>query len=159
MTLNPAQFYTLYRPKRCEKRLYLDYKGVEASPPDAYTQVLFRLGQRHEKAHLATFPFYEDLSGAPFEKTIEKLKQGSPVIYHGELRLQTTIDGQEVQIVGIPDFIVKDEKKRHSIIEEILKYNEEDLQATWAVFERTFPFSKNSMPSSSSKALFISTPP
>jgi uncharacterized protein len=29
----------------------------------------------------------------------------------------------------------EDEKKRHSIIEEILKYNEEDLQATWAVFE------------------------
>jgi len=29
----------------------------------------------------------------------------------------------------------EDEKKRRSLIEEILKYNEEDLQATWAVLE------------------------
>jgi uncharacterized protein len=109
LTLNPTQFYTLYRPERCEKRLYLDYKRVEASPPGAYTQGLFRLGQRHEKSHLVTFPSYEDLTGAGCEKTIEKLKEGTPVIYHGELRLQTIIDGQAVRVVGIPDFIIKDE--------------------------------------------------
>ncbi|MBI5199870.1 MAG: ribonuclease H-like domain-containing protein, partial [Nitrospirae bacterium] len=29
----------------------------------------------------------------------------------------------------------EDEEKRHSLINEIIKYNKEDLQATWAVFE------------------------
>lgn len=110
LILNPAQFYTLYRPERCEKRLYLDYAEVEASPPSAYAQVLFRLGQRHEKAHLATFPIYEDLTGAHFEKTLEKLKQGSPVIYQGKLQWQTMINGQVVQVVGIPDFIIKEKE-------------------------------------------------
>jgi len=110
LILNPSQFYTLYRPERCEKRLYLDHAGVEASPPGAYEQILFRLGQRHEKAHLSIFPIYEDLTGAPFEKTIEKLKQGSPVIYQGELHGQTMINGQEVEVVGIPDFIIKEKE-------------------------------------------------
>lgn len=29
----------------------------------------------------------------------------------------------------------EDEEKRRAIMDEIIKYNEEDLQATWAVFE------------------------
>jgi len=46
-------------------------KGVEPSPPEAFEQVIFRLGKRHEKNHLATFPKFSDLNGKPAEKTLE----------------------------------------------------------------------------------------
>ena len=33
------------------------------------------------------------------------------------------------------DMETEDKNKRRRILDEIIKYNEEDLQATWAVFE------------------------
>ena len=36
----------------CDLRLYLHHKGVEGAPPGPFEEVLRRLGERHEKAHL-----------------------------------------------------------------------------------------------------------
>jgi len=108
LKIKPSYFYNLYRPSKCDLRLYLQLKGVEPAPPSAFEQVLFRLGQRHEKNHLFTFPEFTDLTGEPSEKTLEEIWKASPVIYQGELRAQVSVDGQVLDIVGIPDFIIKE---------------------------------------------------
>jgi uncharacterized protein len=106
--IKPSYFYNLYRPSKCALRLYLQLKGVEPAPPSAFEEVLFRLGQRHEKNHLSTFPEFSDLTGKPAEKTLEEIRKESPVIYQGELRAQASVDGQVLDIVGIPDFMIKE---------------------------------------------------
>lgn len=108
LILKPTQFYTLYRPSKCESRLYLDQKGLKPSPPSAFEEILFRLGRRHEKNHLDTFPVFSDLTEAPFEKTLEEIQKGSPVIYQGELESKIKISGQEILVIGIPDFIINE---------------------------------------------------
>ncbi len=106
--LTPTHFYTLYSPSKCDLRVYLDQKGVKSAPPSTFEEVLFRLGQGHEKNYLATFPQHTDLTGFPFEKTLKEIQKGSPVIYQGELRSRTTIHEQSVEVVGIPDFLIKE---------------------------------------------------
>jgi predicted RecB family nuclease len=108
LAIKPSDFYSLYRPSKCALRLYLQRKGVEPVPPSAFEQVIFRLGQRHEKNHLSTFPEVSDLTGRPAERTLEEIRKGSPVIYQGELRVQVTVDGQMIEVVGIPDFLIKE---------------------------------------------------
>lgn len=106
--IKPSYFYNLYRPSKCDLRLYLQLKGVEPAPPSAFEQVLFRLGQRHEKNHLFTFPEFTDLTGEPSERTLKEIRKASPVIYQGELRAQVSVDGKVLDIVGIPDFMIKE---------------------------------------------------
>ena len=54
--LTASDFYTFFRPSRCENRIYLKKIGKEEAPLGPYEEVLFRLGERHEKCHLASFP-------------------------------------------------------------------------------------------------------
>jgi len=107
-TLKPSDFYSLYSPSLCELRLYLTRQGFQPSPPGVFEQLLFQLGQRHEKDHLSTFPVFSDLTGAPPDKTVEEIRKQSPVIYQGELRYQIQIDGRMIEVVGIPDFLIKE---------------------------------------------------
>lgn len=108
LTIKPSDFYSLYSPSSCKLRLYLIRKGIKTAPPGAFEQVIFRLGQRYEKNHLSTFPAFSDLTGKPSANTLEEIQKGSPVIYQGELQTQVSVDGQVIEIVGIPDFIIKD---------------------------------------------------
>jgi predicted RecB family nuclease len=108
LKIKPSYFYDLYRPSKCDLRLYLQLKGVEPAPPSAFEEVLFRLGQRHEKNHLFSFSEFTDLTGEPSERTLEEFRKASPVIYQGELRAKVPVDGQVLDIVGIPDFMIKE---------------------------------------------------
>lgn len=110
LTIKPSYFYSLYSPSPCELRLYLNYIGKEQSPPSDFAEILFRLGLRHEKAHLISFSEVSDLTGSPSDKTLEEIRKGSPVIYQGELRTQAQIDSMMIDVVGIPDFLIKDAK-------------------------------------------------
>lgn len=109
LAIKPSDFYTYYRPSQCELRLYLTHKGIEPTPPSAFEQVIFKLGQRHEKNYLSTFPQFSDLTGRPAASTLEEIKKESPVIYQGCLRTEVSIDGQMIEVVGIPDFMVKED--------------------------------------------------
>ncbi|MFA6056232.1 MAG: TM0106 family RecB-like putative nuclease [Thermodesulfovibrionales bacterium] len=84
------------------------HKGIESAPPGAFEQVLFNLGKIHEKSHLSTFPEFSDLTNKPYEKTLEEIRKDSPVIYQGELKHLIQIDGHLIEIVGIPDLIIKE---------------------------------------------------
>ncbi len=107
LAITPSDFYSLYSPSKCELRLYLKQSGIEPAPPGAFEQVIFRLGQRHENNHLSTFPEVSDLSGKPSAKTLEEIQKGSPVIYQGKLQAQVSVDGQVIEVIGIPDFMIK----------------------------------------------------
>lgn len=108
LKIKPSYFYTLYRPSKCDLRFYLQQKGVEPAPPSEFEQLIFRLGQRHEKNHLSTFPQVSDLTGKLVDMTLAEIQKGSPVIYQGELRQQIQIEGNLIEVVGIPDFMIKE---------------------------------------------------
>ena len=110
ITIKPSYFYSLYSPSTCELRLYLNYIGKEQSPLSAFAEILFRLGLRHEKAHLTSFPVVSDLTGATSDTTLEEIRKESPVIYQGELKSQAQIDGMMIEVVGIPDLMIKEPK-------------------------------------------------
>jgi hypothetical protein len=56
LRLTPSDFYTFFRPQKCENRIYLRHKGLEEALPSPYEEVIRRLGKRHEHAHLSSFP-------------------------------------------------------------------------------------------------------
>jgi predicted RecB family nuclease len=55
--------------------------------------------------------------------------------YIGFKRSQTEFGGQWAMAMFIEATETSDESKRNQLMGEILKYNEEDLEATWAVFQ------------------------
>jgi predicted RecB family nuclease len=113
LKLSASDFYSFYRPSKCELRVYLRHIGELESPPGPYDEVILRLGLRHEKAHLATFPSFVDLgSGAREErkhKTLEEIEGGAEVIYQPVLNVSRTLGGVECEITGEPDFLIKAE--------------------------------------------------
>jgi len=110
ITLVATEFFALYRPSECDRRVWLRAQGVEEAPPGPYARVLMELGLEHERRHLERFPNHVDLGRVPWgervERTAELVAEGERVIYQGALRAETTIAGTEVAIVGAPDFLL-----------------------------------------------------
>jgi predicted RecB family nuclease len=55
--------------------------------------------------------------------------------YIGFKRSQSEFGGQWAMATFIEAVETSDESKRKQLMDDILKYNEEDLEATWTVFE------------------------
>jgi predicted RecB family nuclease len=113
MKITASDFYTFFRPSKCDVRIYFRNLGIEESAPSPYDEVLRRLGERHEKNHLATFPNYVDLSVVSKDqreqRTREEIEKGSPVLYQPFFRAQKVMDGVECEIVGEPDFLIREQ--------------------------------------------------
>lgn len=111
LRLTASDIFTLFRPSKCENRIYLRSIGQEGAPPGPYEKVLFQLGDRHEMTHLATFPEFVDLSDGTLEereqKTREEIQRGTPVLYHSVLRSGHSLGGTSCDIVGEPDFLIR----------------------------------------------------
>ncbi len=110
--LTASDFYTYFRPSKCETRIYLKSIGMEEGPPGPFDEVLFRLGKRHEETQLATFPIYADLREGTIEERVKKTRQeiqkGAPILYQAVLKLDYNIAGTKCDIVGEPDFLTKE---------------------------------------------------
>ena len=91
--------------------MYLRERGEPEKEPGDFQQLLFDLGDRHEQAHRATLPDVVDLSAGTEEERIRRTKQavlqGATVLYQPFLRATARLDGEEVQIVGSPDFLIR----------------------------------------------------
>jgi predicted RecB family nuclease len=111
LRLTATDFYTYFRPSKCELRIYLKSIGMLEGPPGPFAEILFKLGDRHEKAHLAAFPEYEDLSEGTIQSRIKRTKleiqKGTPVLYQAVLRSECKLKGITCEIVGEPDFLVR----------------------------------------------------
>ena len=105
-----TDFFSLYRPSECDLRVWLRAQDVEEAAPGPYSQVLMKLGTEHERRHLARFPNHVDLGRLPIderaERTRELVAENERVIYQGAFRAETTLAGTEVEIVGVPDFLL-----------------------------------------------------
>lgn len=113
MRLIATDFYSLHRPAKCGLRVYLCQQGEAKGEPSPYEEVIRRLGQRHERAHLATFPSVTDLqAGSPEEReqrTQFAMKDRASLIYQGVFRASVTVEGQACDVVGEPDFLIADD--------------------------------------------------
>jgi predicted RecB family nuclease len=112
MRLTASDFMTYWRPSVCELRVFLHEKGEPEAELGAFDEVMRRLGIRHEQEHLATLGSYLDLSSIPIdgrvERTLEATAQKTPVIYQPAFLVRHTIAGTDVEIVGVPDFLIFD---------------------------------------------------
>jgi len=110
----------------------LKEKGVEGAVPGPYEQVLGRLGDEHERRHLASFPSFVDLSSGTLDERISRTKEAvskrSPVIYQGVLKANLVIGGTDCEILGIPDFIILEDDGSYVIRDSKMsrRINEKD---------------------------------
>ncbi len=109
--LTASDLYTLFCPSKCENRVYLKHKGMKAAPPGPYEEVLYRLAERHEESHLATLGTFVDLSQGRLEdrerRTGEEIRKGAPVLYQPVLTSRVDLVGLKVEVLGIPDFLIR----------------------------------------------------
>ena len=112
MKITAQDFHALYRPSECGLRVFLRARGEPEAEPGEFEQVLFRLGQRHEAKHLATFPQVADLRAVAFDnraqETMALVANGEAVLYQPVLKNLATIDGALCEFVGEPDFLIRE---------------------------------------------------
>jgi predicted RecB family nuclease len=112
MRLIATDIITRYRPNPCDLRVWLRHQGEPQREPTEFEQVLYRLGDRHEREHLATLGLYLDLSRLAEEERVRKTREAIadrvPVVYQPAFRVAQTFSSIEAEIVGIPDFLILD---------------------------------------------------
>lgn len=113
MRFKATDVYDFYKPSECERRVALRARDEPEQQTDtAFIELLRRLGHRHEESHLATLPGIVDLSSpdqAERERlTLEAIRDGAPAIYQPRFRLELPLDGETCELVGEPDFLIRD---------------------------------------------------
>jgi len=111
LTVTASDIVSLYRPSKCDLRIYLKEKGFPKDEESPFEAVLRKLGQRHEERHLGTIGPHDNLGvGNPDDRvarTVEHVRRGVPAIYHGLFRANMLIGDEEVLVIGEPDFMVR----------------------------------------------------
>jgi predicted RecB family nuclease len=77
---------------------------MPAAEPDAYHQLLVKLGERHEQRHLSQLGHYFDARG-DVEETKKAVARGEAVIYQPEMKVSHPDHGD---VVGRPDFFIRE---------------------------------------------------
>ena len=112
MRLIATDFITQYRPNPCDLRVWLRHRGEPERDASEFEEVLHRLGERHEREHLATLSECADFSGLTederIERTLEAIATRVPILYQPTFRVRHTFGTTEVEILGIPDFMILD---------------------------------------------------
>jgi predicted RecB family nuclease len=112
MRLRASDFISNHRPTRCDLRVFLRRRGEAEAAPGPYDEVLHRLGLRHEKDHLATLGAFTDVSDASFQehvkRTADAIAKKVPILYQAAFLVTEKIGESEVEIVGVPDFLILD---------------------------------------------------
>lgn len=108
--LTASDFYSFYRPSKCNGRIYLKRIGEEEAPPGPFEEVLQRLGERHERQHLETLGSFSDISVGNIDdrvrETIKQINGRALVLYQGLLMNKCFLGGVECEIAGEPDFLI-----------------------------------------------------
>ena len=105
MSFAASEFHGSYQLKPCALRVYLHAKGIKAADPDAYYQLLVKLGERHEQRHLSQLGNYFHAHGNVGE-TQKAFTQKENVIYQPEMKASHPTYGD---IVGRPDFFIRED--------------------------------------------------
>ena len=112
VSLRPSDFYELYYPSTCERRVWLRAHGVPESEAGPLAPIVMRMGLEHEEDHARSLPEVVDLAEGTLpdraELTIEAIRDRVPTIYQGVFAGRLDVDGTSVAITGSPDFILWD---------------------------------------------------
>jgi predicted RecB family nuclease len=112
MRLIASDFITHHRPSPCDLRVWLRHRGEPEREASEYEKVLRRLGERHEREHLAGLGAYLDLSRLAEEerirRTLDAIANRVPVVYQPAFRATPNFGDVEAEILGIPDFLILD---------------------------------------------------
>jgi len=112
MRLTASDFASCHRPTRCDLRVFLRHHREQEVEPGPYDIVLRRLGLRHEREHLATLGAFTTMSATSLEeqvkKTADTIADKVPVLYQPAFLATEKICGTDVEIVGVPDYIILD---------------------------------------------------
>lgn len=112
MRLTASDFVSYHRPTRCDLRVFLRHRREEAAAPGPFDEVLRRLGLRHEKHHLATLGAFADVSDTSIhdqvKRTADAIASRVPLVYQAAFLVMEKIGDSEVEIVGVPDFLILD---------------------------------------------------
>jgi predicted RecB family nuclease len=112
MRLTASDFASCHRPTRCDLRVFLRHHREQEAEPGPYELVLRRLGLRHERDHLATLGTFANASAASLEeqvkKTADAIGRKVSVLYQPAFVATERICGTDVEIVGVPDYLILD---------------------------------------------------
>ncbi len=111
MILTASDIYGYYQPAECARRIYLRHIGEPEAEPGPYEQILFRLGERHERDHLLSLGKVEDLSSVHFREAVRRtrdlISRRVPIIYQPAFSAETNLGSVRRIIGGVPDFIIR----------------------------------------------------
>jgi uncharacterized protein len=112
MRITASSWYELYFPTRCEKRPRLIAAGEIPREKDPYAELLVKLGRRYEEQYLSSLPAFEDMRGGTederMQKTFKAIQDHVPVIYQPFFKTWLNLEGEKVEVVGEPDFLIWD---------------------------------------------------
>jgi predicted RecB family nuclease len=115
MRLTASDFASYHRPTRCDLRVFLRHRREQEREPGPYDIVLRRLGLRHERDHLAILGSFADVSADSLnehlKKTADAIEKKVPVLYQPAFLAVEKICGTDVEIIGIPDYLILDGDK------------------------------------------------
>jgi predicted RecB family nuclease len=110
--VSPSLILQYWVPDPCGRRIFLRARGEQEGDPDPFLETLARLGQKHEDRERQDLAPYLDLKpGSPEERiarTREALEDGThEVLFQPLLLGRSELAGSEREIVGEPDFLVR----------------------------------------------------
>lgn len=112
MRMTASDFASCHRPTRCDLRVFLRHQRAQEAEPGPYDIVLRRLGLRHERDHLATLGTFVNVTAASLEeqvkKTADSIAAKVPVLYQPAFLTSEKLCGTDVEIVGVPDYLIFD---------------------------------------------------
>ena len=112
MRLTASDFVSYRRPSPCDLRVFLRHHREHEAEPGHYELVLRRLGLRHENEHLATLGAFVDVRVASLDEHVKKTRDAIakkvPVLYQPAFLATEKICGTDVEIVGVPDYLILD---------------------------------------------------
>lgn len=123
MRFRASNTYDYYRPSKCAKRVALRHREIpETNGSSPFDELLARLGERHERAHLATYGEIVDLSSLDGEtrerETVAAIRTGARAIYQARFRAIATLDGEPCEVLGLPDFLIRAPEAQGYIIRD-----------------------------------------
>jgi predicted RecB family nuclease len=111
MSFSATDLYGLLQPSQCDLRSWLRWQGVVESEPSEYDKILREMGQLHEAEHLQSLGKYCYLGEGSISersaKTLEAIGRGENVLYQPTFESRIAIKGEEVDLLGVPDFLIK----------------------------------------------------
>ncbi len=96
MRLTASDFYTYHLPSLCPVRVYKRHRGELEATPGAYDEIIRRLGERHERDHLASLPGALDLAGGTRAEREQRTREAVAGNAHpiGSWKASATVSGQ-----------------------------------------------------------------